>query len=142
MRKLLILGIVLVGVAGGAFVAGIFVERNFPSIFVAAPNTPTLLSPPEGVVLKTDVPDMWEFSWSKVPHADRYYVYIAHSSLMNNPVVSQEVEVPSYRLPNPHLMNNTGPTVKAWTWKIKAQVGGEWSKWSEVRTFDIEAKTK
>jgi hypothetical protein len=150
MRTKLIFGLVAVCIAAGAFVAGMLFERNFPSVFASSSNTPTLLSPAEGAVLKTDVPEMWEFSWSKVPKAEKYHVYICHSGSLNFPFANTEVEVPFYRL-NSHANNfnprrtgfTDGPLIKGWTWKIKAQVGGEWSKWSEVRTFDtIEAKAQ
>jgi len=25
-----------------------------------------------------------------------------------------------------------------WTWKVRAEVGGIWGAWSEIRTFDVE----
>jgi hypothetical protein len=148
MTKAILLAFAAVVGAVLAFVAGMLFERNFPSVFTSASNTPELLSPAEGAVLKTDAPDMWKFSWSKIPKAEKYHVFIGHSASLQFPLVNEVVEVPFYRLGshwnnfNPRRTGFTdGPLLKGWTWKIKAQVGGEWSKWSEVRTFDtIEGK--
>jgi hypothetical protein len=142
MRTKLILGLAAVCIGVGAFVAGVLVERNYPAMLGSASTSPKLLSPVDGAVLKNNVPDMWEFSWSKVPKAERYHIYIAHSTLIDSPAVSQEMDVPVYRMPNPHLMRSSGPLRQGWTWKVKALVGGEWSKWSDVRTFDVEPKAE
>jgi hypothetical protein len=141
MRTQLILGLVVLCIASAAFVAGMLVERHYPTLF-AASNVPKLLSPDDGAVLNKHDPQVWEFTWSKVPRAERYQFFIAHSSDINHPVGSQEVEVPFYRLPYPHLFQGEDPYRKGWTWKVRAQVAGEWSKWSEVRTFDIEPKAR
>jgi hypothetical protein len=50
----------------------------------------------------------WQFSWLSCPGATKYRLYVIHPKALNG-----------------------------WTWKVKAYVGGQWGKWSEIRTFDV-----
>jgi hypothetical protein len=137
MRKKLILGLAAIVIAGGTFVSGVLVERYCPGMFGLFSNVPNLVGPADRAGLKDDDPEMWEFSWSKVPRAERYYIYIAHSTLIDHPVVSQEVDVTFFRT---QFRPSSVELRKGWTWKVRAMVGSEWSNWSEVRTFDVEPK--
>jgi hypothetical protein len=127
MRTKVVLGIAAVCIAALGFVAGIATERNWRSLFAVAP--PKLLEPKDKAVLSAKV---HEFTWSAVPNAEKYYLYLAHSSLPDRPAISQELDVPMYPLATQSLAID-----KAWTWKAKVQVNGRWSDWSEIRMFDV-----
>jgi hypothetical protein len=137
MRRKLIFGLAAIIIAGTTFASGVLVERYYPDMFGLFSNVPNLVGPADGVVVKGDVPELWEFSWSKVPRAELYYIYIAHSTLIDHPVVSQEVDVTFFRT---QFRPSSVEVCKGWTWKVRAMVGGEWSNWSEVRTFDVMPK--
>ena len=135
MRTKLILGIAVLCIVGAAFLAGMWVGHSFIPPFSTALNSPDLLEPVQGAVLKRD--GQQAFSWSKVPQAEKYHIYIAHSGNMDRPIVDQEMEVNVFQMSPQWFSVSTG-----WTWKVKAQVDGEWSKWSEVRSFDVEPDGK
>jgi hypothetical protein len=135
--KVIILGLSFLGVAVVAFIAGMVTQRNLASMFKS--NAPALLLPAEGAVLDSDKPDDWEFSWATVPDAKLYTVYIWHQDVGES---VREVKIPSYRIPNMQLVNDTPQARKGWIWKVRAQVGGEWTEWSEPRNFEIKAKRK
>lgn len=132
MRKFLLFGLAGICIAAVAFIAGVFAERSvFP--LLATDHPPTLLTPSQGEVLKRDITQ--EFRWTEVPGAEKYHVYVAHSTNKDRPAVSQEMEV-TFLL----LDTNVFTVDRGWTWKVKAEVDGQWSNWSQVGTFDIESK--
>lgn len=133
--KVIILGLSFVGVAIVAFLAGMVTQRNLARMFTS--NAPVLLVPTEGAALDQDKPADWEFSWASVPDAKHYEVYIWHQDVGSS---TREVETASYRIPNMHLVNDSLQARKGWTWKVRAQVGAEWTEWSQPRTFEIKAK--
>jgi hypothetical protein len=187
MRNEVILGLAAVCIFGGGFVLGMLLEHRLFSIPGSQPNPPAppaLLSPADGAVLKgakLAKALMWEFSWSKVFGAERYRIQIiagpnvrppprefAKLTEIAHPCADVVVEEPPYRytdLPPPSLLpmpwSEGDFRPKGWTWRVKAQaggqwspssrkmfkesddafekrVGGRWSEWSETRTFDVE----
>jgi hypothetical protein len=133
MLKKLLLGLCAVIIAAGAFLAGILVERYY-----FTPSPPNLASPVEGAVLTNG--GAWEFTWTEVPLAERYRVRVVHPE-----PPSKEFDITM--APARHRIDWTTATIhepylKGWSWKVKAQVGGRWTDWSEVRTFSVQAPAK
>ena len=141
MRTKLILGLFVVVLVIAAFAGGMGVEHQFSPLSALGLQPPTLLGPDDGGVLSADAPDLWKFTWSTVPKAEKYEIFIFHES-MNRSLVAAEVETAVFRLMNPHLMPSSGQQAKGWNWRVRVQVGGRWSKWSEVRSFDVVASGK
>jgi hypothetical protein len=136
MRAKLLFGLFLIVLLVAAFVGGLCVEHQFSPLSAIGLQPPKLLGPDDGAVLKADSPDMWKFTWSAVPNAEKYEIYIFHQGL-NSSLVDSQVETPVFRLMNPHLMPSQ--LAKGWNWRVRVHVNGRWSKWSEVRTFDVDA---
>ena len=121
-------GIVVVSGAGGG------------SVSAAPPAIPPRLgSPQAGEVMDngcdgSDVVD-WRFSWSPVAQATRYHLWVAREGSAN-PMINQQVSAPEYAQANPGYIatHNLG----GWSWRVRAQVNGTWSEWSESRRFAVE----
>jgi predicted small lipoprotein YifL len=103
---------------------------------------PLLISPEEGAVLdngRTDGLDdiVWDFNWSDCEGATEYHLYVigpgAIYPIINVSNISsssyQDIRYGSYIIER----NRYG-----WTWQVKARVAGQWTEWSEIRTFDVE----
>lgn len=114
------------------------------SIVVATSTTsaPTLISPASGAVLdngRTDRQDsiIWDFDWSDVPGATTYEIAITKNSgsiaYNDTKVVAQS----SY-----HYVSESAVIAETnrygWSWKVRALVSGNWSDWSEARSFEVE----
>lgn len=105
------------------------------------PSVPRLVSPASGAVMDngdTGRADgiVWDFDWSDVNGATQYQLYVIHQGSAN-PVIDTTTPSSSFH----HL--SQGSYVAdfnryAWTWKVRAQVDGQWKDWSEVRIFDVE----
>jgi len=131
MQNKFLSALAFLGVAAAAFVAGMIFERNLPDLL--GTNIPAPISPANGAVLKNDG-DV-ELSWSTVPNAEKYHVVVSHANSANYPAISQAMDVPRLKF-SPNIFE----VDDGWTWRVKAQVNGKWSKWSEVRTFAIEPR--
>jgi curved DNA-binding protein CbpA len=102
---------------------------------------PPLISPQEGAVLdngSTDRQDdiIWNFDWTDCPGATQYHLYVIHSGSVI-PVIDTIVTGSTY-----HDVSQGSYIADAnrlnWTWKVRAQAGGQWGEWSATRTFDVE----
>src|ERR1700738_4330560 len=118
MNKRVTLGVAAVVVAGAA-VVGVLVRRH--------PAAPELNTPADGVVLPngdsdTGKPIIWEFTWSKVPKAERYEFVIDHPGAPA-PLIDKVVEEPRYRYME-HGTSYKEDDLTRWSWKARAQVGG------------------
>jgi hypothetical protein len=123
------IGIVVVSGAGG----GASVSAPPPT------GPPRLGSPQAGEVMDngcdgSDVVD-WRFSWSPVAQAARYHLWVAREGSAN-PMINQQVSSPEYAQANPGYIatHNLG----GWSWRVRAQVNGTWSEWSESRPLAVE----
>jgi len=105
----------------------------------AMPCVPKLQAPKSGAVLpngggKSNA--SWDFSWSGCPDAARYHLQIK----------GQDAKIPLYEYAALHSLTYRYPlrqgyisdaNLKDWTWRVRCQVNGQWSEWSEGR-FDVE----
>jgi Leucine-rich repeat (LRR) protein len=102
---------------------------------------PVLLSPAPGAVLDNGCTlqansIIWAFDWEDVPGATLYGIFIqktgfnALRDLSDLPGSSYQYNSASGYTPDTNL---TG-----WFWRVRAQVNGIWSDWSEERGFVIE----
>jgi hypothetical protein len=152
MRKQVIVGLAVVLLAGVSFFGGIMAERHFFSAPATGPNRleavpPSLLEPAEGAVLKNGnrqkgIPPVWVFRWSEVPGAERYHLHVVHEH-NTIPIINDWSDEPQYQYVDPNPTAIIPEEIqKGWRWRVKAQVGGRWSRWSEVRTFAVEAPVR
>lgn len=143
MRRKAIVGLAAFAIAGVAFVAYLFVDRYFPWLFASDPNPPALVAPADGAELPNGhgtpaMPFAWDFTWSEVPRADRYEVVLDNAA---NPKLGNKVEVdkPWYSATFSAINFDK---LEGWSWKVRAQVHGRWSQWSESRAFRLEPPQK
>jgi WD40 repeat protein len=114
-----------------------------PSVHDPKPviSRPTLHGPASGATKsnghQATSPFMtWYFSWSPVPGADRYHLMVRDPKGV--PVIDDDtiVSLP-YRFDDRDTFVADSNRV-GWRWKVRAQVNGEWTDWSDERTFNVE----
>lgn len=104
-------------------------------------SPPTLLSPPPGAVLdngcfsQTDT-ITWDFAWSETEGASRYHLYVIHPAAQFPVIDQSSITATEYRRASIAYILNTYRL--GWTWRVRAFVDGDWTAWSEVRSFDVE----
>ena len=148
MRRGIILTLIAAILSGGIFVSGILVERHWLS-GMNQPDAvaPKLVSPMEGAVLNNgdpskDISLIWEFKWSDVRGADQYHLHVVHEN-RTTPIVNVWVDEPHHRfLFERGYIGGTERELKGWTWKVRAHVGGQWSRWSAVQSFNVQPPAK
>jgi hypothetical protein len=102
---------------------------------------PTLLSPAPGAVLdngcfsQTDT-ITWDFDWSDTEGASRYHLYVIHPGAQYPVIDLSSITDTAYRHARIAYIIDTNRF--GWTWRVRALVGGDWTAWSEARSFDIE----
>ena len=102
---------------------------------------PVLQSPAEGAVMDngridhTD-PVVWDFDWSDCPDADRYHLYVVAPGATVPLINVHSSQSSSYRHHSSMYVRNDW--LAGWRWQVRAEVDGEWGKWSGIRTFDVE----
>jgi len=100
---------------------------------------PTLLEPAAGTTLDSGTIDrtklrVWEFDWSDVAGATQHHLYVIGSGAfpaINNPTLTSS----SYRFEEKAYVADQNRL--GWRWKVRAQVQGIWTDWSEERTFEV-----
>ena len=104
-------------------------------------SAPTLLLPQNNAVMdnncegNTEAKD-WNFSWSSVPGATRYHIYVIHTGAANPAVDTIVFATSFYYGPTGWIPNEN---LEGWTWKVRAGNDSNlWSNWSSVRTFTVE----
>jgi hypothetical protein len=110
----------------------------------AAP--PTLLAPAARAVLQNGRLDgsadfVWEFEWSKVPGASHYHLFVIGTKATGPLIDKSFLTSASFHDHSTGCYIN-GRNLLGWRWKVRAQVKGVWSDWSEERTFDVEPPGK
>ena len=107
----------------------------------AAQCVPTLLTPEEGAVMdngRTDQKNelIWEFTWEGCPEATAYHLYVIGPTDTAPRIDLDDLQGTQLRYASTgHIPNDD---LSGWTWKVRAQVDGEWGEWSETRSFDVE----
>lgn len=109
--------------------------------FYLEPSSPLLISPLNGAVVDNGRTDgkngiVWDFNWSDVKGATQYQLYIKKDT-DNIPVIDTVTTSSSYR----HIRDGsyiTNSDRYGRTWKVRAQVNGQWCEWSETRNFVVE----
>jgi hypothetical protein len=105
-------------------------------------SVPDLISPEEGATMdngRTDRNDdiIWDFDWSDCIGATQYHLYVMHTGSSLPVIDDTEISGSSYHYVNPGAYI-TDTNRFNWTWKVRTKVDGQWSEWSEIRTFDVE----
>lgn len=107
-----------------------------------APTTsPNLLFPLDGAILDNNCEDLsdeitWEFDWDDFPGATRYHLFVMHQGSIY-PVIDNEILVSEYKSSGTgsYIVNHN---LKNWFWRVRAFVDGNWTEWSEERSFSVE----
>jgi hypothetical protein len=142
------IGIVVVsGAGGGGSVSTPPPPPPPPPVVVLPPPPPPpppaipprLASPQAGQVMDngcdgSDVVD-WRFTWGAVNQAAVYHLWVAREGSAN-PMINQQVGSTEYAQANPGYIANHN--LGGWSWRVRAQVNGTWSEWSESRPFGVE----
>ncbi len=121
-----------------------------PRVSPSAPNVlshaaPTLISPVNKSVMdngRTDGKDsiIWDFDWLDVPGATQYRLRVFNSVAIPGLVLDLNgatTTSSSYHHVSPSSYIGE-QYYHGWTWTVMAKVGGQWSDWSEMRTFNVE----
>ncbi len=103
---------------------------------------PLLISPEKGAVLdngRTDRSDdiVWDFDWSDCEGATEYHLYVIGYNAILPVIDVSNITSSSYQ----HIRHGSYIIERnrcGWTWKVRARVAGQWTEWSEIRTFDVE----
>jgi serine/threonine protein kinase/Flp pilus assembly protein TadD len=105
---------------------------------------PELLIPAAGAALDNGAAGgskmmVWEFAWSDVPGATQYHLYIigpnAGLPRINPRINNSRLSSSSYRFEAREYVPD--PNRVGWRWKVRALVQGNWTDWSQERTFDV-----
>jgi len=119
------------------------VSKQTPAAIPASvPPTciPLLISPMAGAILdngRVDSNDYirWDFKWTDCPGSTAYHLYVIGPNAQN-PVIDNSSIITSY-----YPYGSRGYVVEryrfGWTWKVRAKLNGQWSNWSETRSFDV-----
>lgn len=105
---------------------------------------PVLSSPANGAILdngRTDGRDeiIWDFDWSDVADATKYEIAIIHFQANNSiGIIIDHLLSASYSQYQYSDVAYYSAQDSSWKWKVRAMVKGQWSEWSEERTFDLE----
>lgn len=106
-----------------------------------ASSTVKLIFPLNGAAMdngRTDCQDdeVWDFDWLDVENASRYQLYVKKDT-SENPVIDTMTTRSSYHYVSPgsYIVDRN---CYGWTWKVRAQVNGQWGEWSETRNFQVE----
>ena len=111
-----------------------------PNVTTLGFSPQDLLSKPLGMLFENGDREgrrmrMWDFRWSAVPAAVNYHLVVRH-------LEARQCLINRSDLPNPRYVDRQTSYIldryrKGWRWKVRAMVDGEWTDWSEERTFSI-----
>jgi serine/threonine protein kinase len=141
-------GILLLGFVGIIFYIAIMLgdeqttdKASYDAFPTLAPCVPNLISPEQNAVVDNGRYDraddeIWDFDWSDCPEATKYHLYVKLPQAKNPVIDVADLVTSSYNhTENAYVadFNRHG-----WTWKVRAQINGQWGDWSELWTFDVE----
>ncbi len=110
--------------------------------FGSVPVAPKLMFPDNAEVLDNGCLNLgsgiyWTFIWSEVPNATSYHLRVMGANAINPVIDNPNIRSTDYISKNPGSyivdQNRLG-----WRWRVRAMVNGQWSSWSEERSFDVE----
>jgi hypothetical protein len=115
------------------------VEAPPPPEEIYVPS-PKLVSPASGAIMDNGRSDhndsmIWDFDWSDVPGATQYQLHVTYANV--DTFIDTIILSSTYHSDRPGAMV-TEQDRNGWTWKVRAEVGGLWSNWSEEWIFNIE----
>ena len=103
-------------------------------------SAPSLTAPEAGAVLPNHEPEStsattWEFQWLPVDEATKYQLSVQAPNHTEPVIDAAELTTPSYS----HELREAVPDEEktSWRWRVRAFVKGQWTGWSEERTFDV-----
>jgi hypothetical protein len=100
---------------------------------------PVLQTPAEGATMDNGRSDgldpiIWDFDWSDCPGATNYHIYVKHPGA-GSPVIDDDTLTASaFHDESPGYIS----VLAGWQWKVRVKIGGTWSPWTPVRTFNVE----
>ena len=81
---------------------------------------------------------VWDFDWSDCAGASSYHLHVIGGNAAFPVINDQNVSASAYHFASQgaYIIENNRYN---WTWKVRALIGGNWTAWSDSRTFDVEA---
>ncbi len=128
----------LIIVASGVWVSACGRSPSRPSF------SPVPIQPVADSVLdngRIDLTDglTWAFTWSEVPNADRYELYVRNADASNPVLDADTLTATSFRFQR--LGYVFGPHwLTGWSFRVRAEVDGSWGPWSRPREFKVEPR--
>jgi hypothetical protein len=83
-------------------------------------------------------PTKWDFSWYQVSGATRYWFYVKNKNSANA-LINMYAPKNNYSYTGTSGSYIASHLTSGWTWRVKAEVNGVWTDWSEERAFTVEA---
>ena len=102
-------------------------------VLAGAANAPVLAGPANGETLPN--PDGITLNWQPMANADRYNVQVLPPWSAKPAVDEKDRHGTSVHV----RLRNVMPKADChgWHWHVRAEVGGQWTDWSETRSFDL-----
>ncbi|VXD24230.1 hypothetical protein PL8927_80022 [Planktothrix serta PCC 8927] len=112
------------------------------SQFSSIPLAPKLTFPqPSDILDNGCVPPLendivWVFSWSEIPNATAYHLYVMGTNALNPVINNSNLTSTDYISKSRAYIADQNRM--GWKWKVRAMVNGEWGNWSQEQVFDVE----
>jgi len=82
-------------------------------------------------------PIEFRYVWNSIQGAERYHLYCIGPGALY-PITDRTDFTDTVFAGSGTGAYVANPNCVGWTWMVRAKVAGEWSAWSEVRTYDYE----
>ena len=79
----------------------------------------------------------WAFDWADVPRATKYHLFVKATKAKIPIVDRDDILQSEWKEIRRGVVGDS--FLQDWGWKVRAFVDGEWTEWSDVRTFDVRA---
>jgi len=79
---------------------------------------------------------IWYFDWDECSNATQYHLYVKNVAAGNPVLDLNTLTASEYLYEDFGYINDLN--LEDWRWKVRANIGGVWSAWSEERSFDVE----
>ena len=84
--------------------------------------------------LNKTVPILWFFSWSSVPGAEMYNLYVKNHYLTGAVI---DVQLTDSQFTSITYGYTPTQNSQYWVWKVRCRINGEWSDWSPEKIFHV-----
>ena len=106
------------------------------------PTLIKLVAPPNGALLDNNCANSvgvdvseWFFDWEDFPHYAKYHLYVKGSNATYPIIDEKNILNSEYKFTLSGYIS--GHHTYNWAWRVRAYVNHGWTKWSEIRYFDV-----